>query len=427
MSEKQADRVRSIAEVSESIPGHVSEQLLSMLRDPGFIEDPYPFYHYLMDNAPVWPTPDGDILFARYEPCRYARRFEIRDFGGRSSRNDLRKEWVQYNSLIGCDPPEHTRLRAILNDAAFTAPAVAAMQEKLDRFTHDLLDDLAPRGEMDLMAEFAKPLPTYVITELLGIPYESKDEWEPWADRIHYATGQPLFLAEQKREAGKYFADAVNAGKEEAAWFASVIKERRRKGYRAQDVITALCDAEERDELTEEQVLGTLVLVIGGGHHTTVNLIGNGMLALFRNPDQMRLLRDDPTLLDNAIEEMLRFDPPLQAGGGGTTERDIVLDSVLVEEGTQVSTIIGSANRDPLMFERPRSFDIRRENAKRHLSFGYGTHFCLGSFLARAEGVTAFKALLGRLKNLRLVDEFPPHEDMYNLRGLASMRVAWDT
>ena len=426
MSIHEGSNAKSVAGISESIPEHVDKQLLEMLRDPAFMEDPYPFYHCLLDKAPVWPTPDGNVIFARYEPCRHARRFEIRDFGGRSSRNDLRKEWVQFNSLIGCDPPEHTRLRSILNDAAFTASAVKAMQDKLDRFTHDLLDEIAPRGEMDLMADFARPLPTYVITELIGIPYETKNEWEPWANRIHYATGKPMFLNEQRLEAGKFIADAVVAGKEEAAWFAHVIRGRRRTGYRSNDVITALCDAQDRGELTEEQVLGTLVLAIGGGHHTTVNLIGNGMLALFRNPGQMQLLRDDPTLLENAIEEMLRFDPPLQAGGGGTAIRDIVLDGVLVEEGTQVFTIIASANRDPLMFMNPRSFDIRRDNARRHLSFGFGTHFCLGSFLARAEGVTAFKALLGRLRNLRLVDECPPHEDLYNLRGLASMRVAWD-
>ena len=427
MSAQESSEAKSVAQISESIPESVNERLVAMLRDPDFIEDPYPFYHYLMDNAPVWPTPDGNLIFARYEPCRYTRRFEARDFGGRSSHNDLRSEWVQYNSLIGCDPPEHTRLRAILNDAAFTAPAVKSMQDKLDRFTNDLMDDIAGRGEMDLMTDFAKPLPTYVITELLGIPYETRDEWEPWADRIHHATGKPTFLNEQKLEAGKYIADAVVAGKEEAAWFKDLIRDRRKKGYRADDVITALCDAQDRGELTEEQVLGTLVLAIGGGHHTTVNLIGNGMLALFRNPEQMELLRDNPELLENAIEEMLRFDPPLQAGGGGTTVRDIELDGVLVEEGTQVSTIIGSANRDPLMFEDPRRFDMRRENAKKHLSFGYGTHFCLGSFLARAEGVTAFTALLGRLRNLRLVEDNPPHEDMYNLRGLASMQVAWDT
>ncbi len=426
MNAQEVVEVRSVSEIADSIPDPVHERLLEMLRAPGFVTDPYPFYDCLLENAPIWPTPDGNVIFGRYEPCRYARRFEVRDFGGRASRNDLRREWVQYNSLIGCDPPDHTRLRAILNDAAFTAPAVKALQEKLDRFTHDLMDKIVTRGEMDLMADFAKPLPTYVITELLGIPYESKAEWEPWANQIHSATAKPMFLREQKLEAAKHIAAAVTAGKEEAAWFADVIKERRKKGYRANDVITALCDAQDKGELSEEQVLGTLVLVIGGGHHTTVNLIGNGMLALFRNPDQMKLLRETPDLLENAIEEMLRYDPPLQTGGGGAVEREIVLDGVLIEEGTLVSTIIGSANRDPLMFERPKSFDVRRENAKRHLSFGYGSHFCLGSFLARAEGVTAFHALLNRLPNLRLLDEDPPFEEMYNLRGLASMKVAWD-
>lgn len=416
---------RTVPDLAASIPSEVHERVLELLSAPGFIQNPYPTYEYLHEFAPCWPAPDGGLIFASYEACRETRRNEVRDFGGRSTRPSM--GWVQEESLIGTDPPEHTRLRALLNSAAFLPSAVRSLQDRLDAFTDQLLDRVVARGSMDLISEFARPLPTFVITELIGIPYESLEEWEPWANTIHRATGKPMFLEDQRRAAAPYFMEAQEAGKREAAWFAERIRERRSKGIRANDLITELCDSEDRGELTEAQVLGTLVLLIGAGHHTTVNLIGNGVLALLQHPDQLQDHAKDASLLPNAIEEMLRFDPPLQAGGRRDATHDIVLDGVLVEGGTPVTTIIGAANRDPRVFERPNEFDIHRVDAKNHLAFGFGTHFCLGSSLARAEGMTAISGLIERLPNLRLVDATPVYEDMYSLRGLASLRVAWDT
>ena len=308
-------------------------------------------------------------------------------------------------SLLDMDPPEHTRLRALVGKA-FTPKAVAMLRPHIEEITRGLLDAVAGKDQFDLVAALAYPLPVTIIAEMLGVRPRDRDRFEEWSNVIALSV-DPLL--------GRGQIDRIRKAAEEAyAYFETIIDERRRRPR--EDLVSALLAAEEEgDRLTHEELLAAMLLILVAGNETTRNLIGNGMLALLNHPDQLQLLRDHPNLLEPAIDELLRYDSPVQLNGRSARE-DIEIGGKRIRAGDVVIAVIGAANRDPELFENPDVLDIRRRD-KSHLSFGRGIHYCLGASLALLEARIAFSALLERYPSIRLAHE-PHHRHAVVVRGV---------
>jgi cytochrome P450 len=313
--------------------------------------------------------------------------------------------------LLFTDPPDHTRMRNLVNKA-FTRRVVEDLRPHVAELVEGLLDDVAERGEMDVIADFAYPLPALVICELMGVPVSDRDRFQGLSADIAPIL-DPITSPDQLQKA----IDTVEIFVE---YFSGQLADRRRNPR--DDLLTALVAAEEGDQrLTEEELLGLCVLVFIAGHETTQNLIGNGLLALLRNPDQLALLRGDPALTRNSIEELLRYDSPVQLTGRSATV-DIEVGGHTIGQGQEVVVLLGAANRDPGVFPDPDRLDITRDRVQ-VLSFGGGVHFCLGAPLARLEGQIAFNALLRRFPALELAGDEPEWRNTLTLRGLTSLPV----
>jgi cytochrome P450 len=268
---------------------------------------------------------------------------------------------------------------------------------------------------MDLIRDLAYPLPVIVIAEMLGIPPQERDQFKRWSDEIAATLGGPFTPPEVLERARK-------SANELADYFRGVIEERRREP--AEDLISGLIAAEEQGQiLSEDEMLATAMLLLVAGNETTTNLIGNGTLALLRNPDQLRRLRDDPSLIPAAVEELLRYDGPVQ-GTGRVAMEELEIDGRPVKTGQVVFCVLGSANRDPAQFENPDEMDITRQ-PNEHIAFGDGIHSCLGAPLARAEGQIAFETLLRRFPNPCLETDNPQWGGSFILRGLKSLPISF--
>jgi cytochrome P450 len=382
------------------------------LADPAFIDRPYPVYRRLLAEAPIWRAPTGDWVLSRH-PDVSAVSMSHRQFG--QMRRGL-------DSFVFLNPPEHTRLRSLVA-RAFTPRAITKLRARIQEVVDGLIDDVAADGNMELISQFATIIPTTIITEMLGVPLSDGDIWNDWAQTIHLSTAAPRFLPEQVEAAHELVANAARAARAEEEYFAEIVTERRlHPGY---DIISTLAEVEEQgDRLSTGELLQTCVLILGGGHHTSIHLIGNTVKSLLEHPDQLERLHHSPELVDNAIEESMRCDSPLQ-----TTHRVVREDADVagqpLAEGENVHLILGAANRDPAVFDDPERFDIGRPNAGKHVAFGLGVHFCLGAALARAEGQVAIGTLVRRLEGLRLDGPVEP-DGLYNFRGLARLPLAWD-
>jgi cytochrome P450 len=395
------------------------------VRDPAFLANPYPVFHRLRAAAPVFKAPTGRWFVTRYDDTQQLLR--DRRFGKDYSNPDalmtrfgptaLQEPAVVEltHMMLMRDPPDHTRLRGLVSKA-FTARRIEAMRERVQHLTDTLLEKVIPLGRADLVRDLAFPLPVLVICELLGIPQE---------DQARFVTGSAsggalLNPTPPTREE----IDKANRGTLQSGIYFEALFERRRRDPQ-DDLITQLVQAEEAgDRLTTAELRANVSLLFGAGHETTVNLIGNGFLTLLRNPEQWRMLRDDPSLVPNAIEEILRFESPVQAVGRIAAE-PVELSGVTLQPSTIVVALVGAANRDPALFEDPDRFDITR-NDLRPLSFGGGIHFCLGAQLARIEAAVVFATVLRRLPDLRLVEpEHPRWRSSFTLRGLTELPVAW--
>lgn len=312
-------------------------------------------------------------------------------------------------SMLNADPPDHGRLRQRVQ-RLFSPQGMEALRERVQAIADELIDRVAPRGQMDLIADYAFPLPVTVIAELLGVPSEHRDRFRRWSRAILNLTADPADLAR-----------ARTAISELLAYFREVLAERR-QSPRA-DLASVLGEAEE---LTPDERVGMLFLLLVAGHETTVNLIGNGMLALFRNPDERRRLVDNPALVGSAIEEMLRFESPAETSSFRFTLEDREIAGARIPAGEPVVAGILSANRDAAEFSDPDRLDITRA-PNRHIAFGFGIHFCLGAPLSRLEGAVAFPTLLRRLPNLRLAvpEETLRWSERLLLRGIQAMPVTF--
>ena len=395
------------------------------LADPKFLADPYPAYRFLRERAPVWRSGSGWVLSRHADIAAVLKdpRFG-HDFEGALSdpreRSDLLEEPVYRGlrlSMLVRDPPDHTRLRGLVAKA-FTARRLEAMREKIEALVETLLDAVAPRGRMDVIADFARPLPVLVICDLLGIPE---------ADRPRFLSGYRVSgRALDPTPMTRQELDEVNAiAVRNRGYFEELFE--RRKDADGDDLITALLHVRDEQDgrLTHDELAANIGLLFGAGHETTTHLIGNGLLALHRDSGQWQKLVEDPTLADNAVEELLRFDSSVQLTTRKAFEDVTLLDGTIVRRGESMMCLLGAANRDPDAYAEPDRLDITRKNV-RPLSFGGGIHHCLGAQLARIEGEIAFRRLAQRLPGLRLEDiEHPAWRPTITLRGLTRLPARW--
>ena len=379
-------------------------------------QDPYPTYARLRGHDPVHRSRLMDAwVFSRFADVdailRDHRHFSSDPRKRVASGRRASLPNVEEPSMLFLDPPDHTRLRALVNKA-FTPRAVAALEPHIRELMTTLLDAVDDPSGFDLMEAVAKPLPVIVIAEMLGIPSEDRAQFAVWSDqraRILEPT-----LSPDEREAAESAMRALDE------YLVPIISDR--KADPRDDIISALAQAEEEgDRLTEREVLIMLRLLLVAGNETTTNLIGNGMLALLRHPDQMAALREDPGLIPSAVEELLRFDSPVQVDMRSVLD-DCEVNGFRVRRGESVVTLLGAANRDPDRFEAPDSLDVRRGDHN-HLSFGRGIHHCLGAPLARLEGRVVLEALIERFGSMRLIEDRPAFRSSVVLRGLLALPV----
>ena len=380
-------------------------------------QDPYPTYAKLRGRDPVHRSRLMDAwVFSRFADAdailRDHRHFSSDPRKRVASGRRASLPNVEEPSMLFLDPPDHTRLRALVNKA-FTPRAVAALEPHIRELMTTLLDAVDDPSAFDLMEAVAKPLPVIVIAEMLGIPPEDRAQFAVWSDqraRILEPT-----LSPDERET----ADAAMRALDD--YLAPIISER--KADPRDDIISALAQAEEEgDKLTEREVLIMLRLLLVAGNETTTNLIGNGVLALLRHPDQLAALRDDPGLIPSAVEELLRFDSPVQVDMRSVLD-DCDVNGFPLRRGDSVVMLLGAANRDPDRFQAPDRLDVRRGD-QNHLAFGRGIHHCLGAPLARLEGRVVLEALIERFGSMRLIEDRPAFRSSVVLRGLLALPVA---
>ncbi len=392
---------------------------------PEFIRNPYPHYERLRTTDPMHLTPLGVFVASRHAEASLVMR--DKRFGKEHVERTIRRygpkimEEPAFRSLshmmLQQDPPDHTRLRGLVVKA-FTARRVEDMRPRIQQIVDETLDRIIPQGKMDLIEDFAFRLPVTIICDMLGIPEEHRGAFYTRA-RVGGRILDPVPLSpEEIKEA--------NAGSVMSAMYFQQLFELRRKNP-GDDLTTQLVQAEEDgSKLSNEELTANIILLFGAGHETTVNLIGNGLLALHRNPDQLALLKANPNLITNAIEEFLRYDSSVQMTGRVALEDIDDLGGRKIPKGESVLCLLGSANHDPAVYpDRPGSLDITRPNVK-PLSFGGGIHFCLGAQLARIEAEIAISTLLRRLPDLRLDDAVNPEwRPTFVLRGLKRLPASW--
>jgi cytochrome P450 len=396
--------------------------------DPAWVEDPYAVYAELRRSNPVHRSALGFWVFTRHADCLAILRDKRSSSDGRnvdaSTIRELRAVdlppqqgaeamLAEMAPFLFRDPPDHTRLRGLVQKA-FTPRVVEGLRPRLEEICDALLDEAFERGAVDLVADYAYPLPVQIIVEMLGVPAEDHEQFRVWSHAL--ARGlDPDFLLPP--EAVQQRLGAILSF---VQYFASLIEERRRKP--GDDLLTRLIQAEEQgDVLTQGELLSTCILLLVAGHETTVNLISGGALALMERPEQLALVRDDPAVVRSAVEEMLRFVCPVQLTGRVALE-DMDVAGAHIGAGEFSMLLIGSANRDPAVFDDPESFDVTRVD-NNHLGFGFGIHHCLGAPLARLEAQIALPALLRRARRLERSTDALSYKENIVLRGLEALPV----
>jgi cytochrome P450 len=392
-------------------------------RLPEVIADPYPTFRRLQAEDPVhWSDVLGGWVLTRYGDVKAAlndaRLSSDRITPFLRHQDGARRPGLgELGRIVGLwavftDPPKHTRLRSLMN-TAFTTRAVERLRPRVVAIVDELLDGVRGRASMDIIRDFAYPLPITVIAEMIGVPAADREPFKAWSDELAQFVGSALATPDKYERAGRSLAAM-------AEYFRRMIPARRARPE--DDIMSALIAAEERgDALSEDELVATCILLLFAGHETTTNLIGNAVLALLRHPEQARALREDLALAQPAVEELLRYDGPTQAMV--RVARDAVeIDGRTIGPGQRVFTMINAANRDPAQFADPDRLDLGRQN-NRHIAFGYGIHFCIGAPLARLEGQIAVPALLRRFPEMRLAGD-PPWLESLVFRGMTSLPVA---
>ncbi len=417
--------VRGVHRTGEGeVPMSTSDTLAFNPFLPEVHEDPYPLYRRLRAEDPVhrsalgfWVlTRHADVLAVLRDPrmSRDPRRSERLELLRSSTEvDDLLASEEAAPSMLFVDPPDHTRLRALVNKA-FTPGAVERLRPRVEAIVAGLLDRVVGAGVMDVVEDVAYPLPVTVVCELFGVPEADRDRFRAWSRELVRLL-DPLVAADALER-------ALQARLGLRGYLRGLIAERR--AYPTGDLLTALVAAEDQGhQLSEAELVSMCVLLLVAGHETTVNLIANGTLALLRHPEARASLQADSALAGSAVEELLRYDSPVQFTSRHALA-DLDIGGCRVRVGESVVAVLGAANRDPAQFPDPDRLDLARA-PNRHVAFGGGIHFCLGAPLARTEARIAISALLARLPGLELGPQPPVRRDTVTLRGLASLPVTF--
>ncbi len=393
------------------------------IASPQFKADPFPFYKRLRDEAPVYrvalPANQSAWLVTRYDDVVAVlkdERFAKDGLRAMTPEQIARLPWMPSmfkplgRNMLDVDPPDHTRLRMLVQQA-FSPRLVEGTRGRVAELADQLLSKTARRGKMDLIRDYALPIPTTIIAEMLGVPVGDRHKFHRWSSVILQAT------------AGAGMWRAIPPVFFFLRYLRKFVKSRRKNPR--DDLSTALVQAHEANEsLSDDELLSMIFLLIIAGHETTVNLIANGMLDLMRHPDQLELLRSNPALIKSAVEELLRFSAPVETATERFALEDVELHGMKISKGETVFAAIASANRDGRQFPNPDTLDITRDPNK-HVAFGQGIHFCLGASLARLEAQVAIAMLLERTSDLRLAvgGEALAWRPGLVLRGLKSLPV----
>ena len=412
----------SPASVSDRSAGASALSLYHLL-DPEVLANPYPLFRRLRTEAPVhWDAFLHTWIVTRYVDVLHV----LHTFSAERTHTPEKLRAIglidmcpiaqlMVQQMLFMDPPAHTRLRSLASQA-FSPARVAVLRSHIREIVSRLLDQVQSRGEMDMIHDLAEPLPSIVTAEMLGVPVEDRHRLKTWSANFaemlgnfqHNPEHAPRML-QTVREMTDYFGDTI----------------RRQKKQPREGLVHSLMIAEvDGDRLTEEEIIATSIVTMVGGLETTTNLIGNGVLTLLRNTDEMKRLRDDLSLIPSAVEEMLRYESPSQHTGRLARE-DIELGGRTIRKGQAVMAVMAAANRDPERFPDPDRFDITRTD-NRHLAFGYAAHFCFGAALARVEGQEAFDAIVRRLHNLQLPPCRLVWRNNLGLRGLTALPVTFE-
>ncbi len=391
---------------------------------PGMLANPYDMYRAMREQDPIhWSEMMESWVLTRYDDIDAVltdSRFSADRTRAQTRFAQMMKEQQEQfgpmsnaQTMLTSDPPDHTRLRRLVSKA-FTPRAVENLRPRIQQIVDYLLVEAAERGEFDVVHDLAYPLPVIVIAEMLGVPPEDRHRFKEWSDTVVATLGGP-FTPPEVMEAGRVAIDEL------AKYLGNVIAERRAEPRN--DLVSGLIASEEGGQvLSEEEIFSTCILLLIAGNETTTNLIGSSMLALFRNPDQMERLRNEPSLISSAVEELLRYTGPVH-GTGRVPKQDVKVAGHTFHEGEMVFTLVAAGNRDPSHYANPEKLDVTR-NPTDHLAFGDGIHFCLGAPLARAEAQISIGSLLQRFPKLRLLDEDPEWGGTFIIRGVKRLNVA---
>jgi pimeloyl-[acyl-carrier protein] synthase len=378
-----------------------------------FLRDPYSRYKELRQTNPIhFNEARGSWILTRYNDMADVLRDHERFSAERTGPANYSTDEMP-RSMLASDPPHHTRLRTLVNKA-FTARTVERLRRRIREIVDGLLDEVADKGEMEVISDFAYPLPITVIAEMLGVPASDRDFFRDASSKIAVALGPITDVSVGMA--------ALEGRNQLIGYFNELIPQR--KGDPRDDLISALLAAEEAgDFLSHGELLAMLLLLLVAGHETTVNLIGNGLLALLGHPEQFDRLRTDESIERSAVEELLRYDSPVQFTGRLVLQ-DVEIGGHLIKKGTGISTILASANRDPEVFADPDTLDLGRDPCP-HLSFSAGIHYCLGAQLARLEGQIALSTVVRRFPNMKLATEALEWRPAPILRGLVALPVTF--
>ena len=409
---------------SASLPTGRPDPSLSLyqLMDPAVLADPYPLYKKLRETDPVhWDPYLHAWVVTGYQDCitvlhkfsadRTPNPEQIKAMGIERLAPIAQ---VMTKQMLFMDAPAHTRLRKLCS-VAFTSRRIENMRTHIAEIAETLIARALPKGKIDLIADFAAPLPAIVTAEMLGVPTEDHEQLKSWSADFAEMLGN--FQHNPDRA-----ARVLKSVEEMQAYFRAAIREQAR--LPREGLIHSLMTAEvEGARLTEEEIIANTIVTMVGGQETTTNLIGNGMLTLLRNPDALAQLRDDPTIIETAVEELLRYESPSQHTARIAPENS-ELGGKRIKKRDAVMAVMAAGNRDPLRFADPDKLDLLRQD-NRHLAFGWAAHFCFGAPLARMEGQIAFTALLNRLKDIALVPQNLIWRENLGLRGLKALNVTF--
>ena len=402
-------------------------ELDDLLQTAEFEQNPYPVYHELRERDPVyWSDLWGCWVLTRYDDVvstmQDFKRFSSKGRFTRVIEGELPEPVLEkiaplirhYSTgLINVDPPDHTRMRALVHKA-FSPRVLERLRSHIQEITDELLDEVQPRGEMEVIREFAYPLPVIVIAELMGVPQEDRDRLKGWSGRIIEFMATP-------RPSAEVMLRSQEALLELREYFRGIYDQRRKEPR--EDLIGNLVEVEEAgNKLTEEELLSTCVTILIGGHETTTNLISSGLYALLQHPDALLRLKRNPSLIETAVEEFLRYEGPFQRNRRVVME-DLDLRGKRIQKGQLVLQFVGAANRDPEEFPDPDRLDIERQ-PNRHEAFGYGVHYCLGAALSRIEAPIAINTILNRMPDLKLATDAVTWNNAV-FRGLEALPVVF--